>query len=252
MTTSEMAPHSSKQPAIGVLLVHGLNGSRHDLGEMEAFLQAHGMLTHNMLLPGHGTHVRDLMAVGWADWAKAVRQELTALEQRCGMVFLVGHCLGGALALHTAAHEEVAGVVSMCTPLYMYPGTAFGVRLAKCVTPMLPTIREDVRNPEARRDYTRNVYRWTALSPVESLLQFLPQLRAELPRVTVPVLIMASTHDHVIPASDGREIYKLVGSQEKELVTFHRSYHIIMKDYDREEVFAKAVAFILRYASKGG
>ncbi len=77
MTTSERASQSSKQPVVGVLLVHGLNGSRHDLEEMEAFLQAHGMLTHNMLLPGHGTHVRDLMAVGWADWAKAVRQVLS-------------------------------------------------------------------------------------------------------------------------------------------------------------------------------
>jgi hypothetical protein len=38
MTTSEIASHSSKQPVVGVLLVHGLNGSRHDLGEMEAFL----------------------------------------------------------------------------------------------------------------------------------------------------------------------------------------------------------------------
>ncbi len=65
-----------KQPVIGALLIHGLNGSRQDLAEMEEMLQMHDLLTHNMLLPGHGTHVRDLMSLGWSDWERAVRHEL--------------------------------------------------------------------------------------------------------------------------------------------------------------------------------
>ncbi len=254
MTTSEMpqnisTSNMSKQPVIGILLVHGLNGSRRDMTELEEFLQAHGMVTHNMLLPGHGTHVRELMSLGWSDWAKAVRQELMALKQRCDVVFLVGHSLGGALSLHVAAHEEVAGIVSMCAPLHLHAGTELFVKIAKYVTPLLPTLREDVRDPEARRRHTRNVYRWTPMSPVESMLQFLPHLRTELPQITAPALIMTSIHDHVVPARDGREIYKLIGSQEKYLVTFYRSYHLIMKDHDREEVLAKTVAFIMRQAS---
>ncbi len=42
---------SSKKPVIGVLLIHGLNGSRRDLEELELALQDHGMVTDNMLLP---------------------------------------------------------------------------------------------------------------------------------------------------------------------------------------------------------
>jgi carboxylesterase len=95
----------------------------------------------------------------------------------------------------------------------------------------------------------RDVYRWTPMAPVESMLRFLPQLRAELPRITAPALIMASRHDHVVPVSDGREIYRHIGSRDKHLVTFHRSYHVIMKDHDREEVFAKTLAFILHHAN---
>jgi len=241
-----------KQPTIGVLLIHGLNGSRHDLAEMEELLQTHGLLTHNMLLPGHGTHVRDLMALGWSDWERAVHHELATLQQRCDRVFLVGHCLGGALALHAAAHTEVAGVVSMCSPLQMYPGLKLGVSLLRRVIPALPTIREDVRDPLARRGYTRDVYRWTALAPTESLLQFLPQLQAELPQITAPVLVIASQHDHVIPVNDGRKIYARLGSQQKELLIVHRSFHVIMKDYDRAEVCSRTVAFIQRHASLPG
>jgi carboxylesterase len=178
-----------------------------------------------------------------------VRQELHQLKQRCDVVFLIGHSLGGALCLHTAAHEEVAGVVSMCAPLHLHPWIKPAVRLARRFTPLLPTLREDVRDPEARR-YRRDVYRWTPMAPVESMLQFLPQLRAELPQVTAPALVMISVHDHVVPARDGREIYRLLGSQEKHLVTFYRSYHVIMKDHDREDVFEKTLAFIHRHAGR--
>ena len=85
--------------------------------------------------------------------------------------------------------------------------------------------------------------------PVESMLQFLPYLRAELPQITAPALIMISVQDHVVPARDGREIYKLIGSREKYLVTFYHSYHLIMKDHDRDEVLTKTAAFIMRLAS---
>jgi len=71
----------------------------------------------------------------------------------------------------------------------------------------------------------------------------------ELPQITAPALIMTSIFDHVVPARDGREIYRHIGSKEKHVVTFHRSYHVIMKDYDREEVIAKTTAFILRHAN---
>jgi carboxylesterase len=81
-------------------------------------------------------------------------------------------------------------------------------------------------------------------------LKFLPQLRAELPHIAAPALIMVSLHDHVVPPRDGREIYRLIGSQEKYLVTFHRSYHIVMKDHDRDEVLSKTGAFILRQVTK--
>ncbi len=251
MTLSQTLPSSHKpsmQPVTGVLLVHGLNGSTSDMAELQGILEAQGIVTKNMILPGHGQRVRDLFAVGWEDWAQAVRLELNLLKEQCGLLFLVGHSLGGALALHIAAHEEIAGVVSMCAPLYFHAWLKPAISLAKYILPFLPNIQEDVRDPEAHRHYKRDVYRWMPVRPVESMMRYLPQLRAELPHVTAPALIITSIHDHVVPARDGREIYRLIGSHEKHLVTLHHSYHVIMKDHDREEVFDKTMAFVLRHA----
>ncbi|MEO7020093.1 MAG: alpha/beta fold hydrolase [Ktedonobacteraceae bacterium] len=250
--TARSAAHDGTQqpisPRAGVLLIHGLNGSLKDMEEVEVVLRKNNIATHNMLLPGHGTNVREMLPLGWPEWAAAVREAFHALKQRHEQVFLVGHSLGGALALHTAAHEEVAGVVSMCAPLSMYPWMRPLIRAAKYFTPMVPTVREDVRDREARRDHTRDVYRWTPMQPVESMLNYLPTLRQELPKITAPALIMLARHDHVVPARDGREIYRLIGSRDKHLVTFHHSYHVIMKDHDRAEVCAKTEAFILHHA----
>jgi carboxylesterase len=235
-------------PGVGVLLIHGLNGSLRDMAEVEEVLQKNDLVVRSVLLPGHGSDVREMLTLGWPEWAAAVEKEFHALKARCGRVFVVGHSLGGALALHTAASEEVAGVVSMCTPLHLYGWLKPLLRAAKYVIPLAPVIREDIRDPEARRNHSRDAYRWTPMRPVESLIDYLPTLREELPGITAPALIMVSARDHVVPARDGREIYRLIGSPEKYFVTFHHSYHVIMKDHDREEVFAKTEAFILRHA----
>src|SRR5271157_2349959 len=115
-----VADQVDEQFGIGILLVHGLNGNRCDMEELATFLAAHNLLTKNMLLPGHGGDVRDMLPIGWPEWAQAVRNELQQLKKRCAHTFLVGHSLGGALCLHVAAHEEVDGVVAMCPPLDMY------------------------------------------------------------------------------------------------------------------------------------
>jgi carboxylesterase len=243
-------PHG-EQPCIGVLLVHGLNADTSDYAELATLLEAAGYITENVLLPGHGpgTHSRKKPATGWLEWASTVRSALQALKQRCDRVFLVGHSLGGALCLHVAAHEPVTGIVVMCAPLYLQPWMLFAVSLAKHITPSVPSLREDVRDPHARWRYPRGEYRWTPMLPVESMLRYLPHLRTELPTITAPALVMHAQHDHVVPAHDGREIYRLLGSPEKYLVTFHRSYHVIMKDYEREEVFARTRTFIQQVAS---
>ncbi len=241
-------PANSTQPVIGVLLVHGLNGNTGDMAELEEIFQQQGFRTKNMLLPGHGTKVKDMFSIGWEEWAQAVRAELNLLKESCDAVFMIGHSLGGALVLHVAAHEEVAGVVPICAPLHLHPWLKPAVSLGKYLLPLVPTLREDVRDREARRRYTRDVYRWTPLHPVESMIRYLPKLKTELQRITAPSLIITSVHDHVVPARDGREIYKLIGSREKHLVTLHHSYHVVMKDHDREEVFDKTLAFVLHHA----
>jgi carboxylesterase len=236
-------------PTTGVLLIHGFNGSLRDMEEIEVGLRKHNLATRNMPLPGQRGPVREMLSAGWPEWVQAVGAEYLKMRQTCERVFLVGHSLGGALALHIAAHEEVAGLVIMCAPLNLYPWMGALIRAANYLVPPMPSLRKDMNDPQARQHDTHDVSRRTPMWPIESLVNYLPTLSEELFHITAPALIMVSTRDLLVPARDGREIYHRIGSSEKYLVTFHHSSHVIMKDHhDREEVFVKTEAFILRHA----
>jgi carboxylesterase len=230
----------------GVLFVHGYNGNSYDMVELAEAAASRGMIARNMTLPGHEGHARNMLPFGWSDWADAVHKELILLKTQCDTVFMVGHSLGGSLVLHTAAHEQVDGVIAICPPLRLLPFSRQFLSVIKHFIPYLPTLREDIHDPEARRRYTKaqGEYRWTPVKPAESMLEGLLCLHTELPLVTVPTLIIASTRDHVVPIRDCQEIYSLLGSPEKHMLVFQRSFHVIMKDYDREDVISNLMTFI--------
>jgi carboxylesterase len=234
---------SSKLPLIGVLLIHGLNGNPSDLAELATFLQEQGLITTTMHLPGHGEHGCEREPVSWQEWATAARAEVTRLKERCSFVFVLGHSLGGTLALYVAAQEEVAGVVAICSPLLQDLWLCPVVSLLTYLMPMVPTLHADVCDPQARRR-CGELYRWAPTKTMESALQLCRHVRAALPQVTAPALLLSALQDHVVPVSDALAIYYLLGSRTKHLVIFSRSAHVLFKDYEQEDAFAQTAAFI--------
>jgi carboxylesterase len=234
-----------------VLLIHGFNGEPLDMEELEAWLRARGHTTRNLLLPGHGTHVREFARTTFADWSSAVEGAAAALLREHERLLLVGHSMGGALSLHLAAREpRVAGVVAMCPPLRMFPGQFQIAAALRHVLPYLPTLREDVYDPGARWRYHRRAYRWTPIAAAHSLFSHLPRLRGELAHIHCPALIVVARKDHAVPARDGIEIFRRLGTNDRELMVLERSYHVVMKDVEREDVFARVEAFAQRVAAQ--
>jgi carboxylesterase len=227
------------------LLAHGLNGEPADLREIAERLAAGDYLTQNLLLPGHGTSLRDFAAYGWADWYGAVRAAANAALARGERVLLIGHSMGAGISLAVAADvPEVAGVIALCPPLRLWRLEQPAVALARHIVPYLPGGREDVRDRRcARVRFPRDVYRWTATAALYSMLSALPALRAALPRVRCPALVVCARHDHVVPMRDGVETYALLGSAQKDLLVLEASYHAVTKDVERQIVLARVLAF---------
>ena len=100
----------------GVLLIHGFLTAPGEMRPLGQYLAAAGMTVSGIRLRGHGTQPEDLAKVSWRDWLADVDAGFTELRRHCAQVCIAGLSLGGALALHAAAHNSVARVVTFSAP----------------------------------------------------------------------------------------------------------------------------------------
>jgi carboxylesterase len=69
-------------------------------------------------------------------------------------------------------------------------------------------------------------------------------VRAALPHVRSPTLLLHSRTDHVVAPENMDLIYQAIGSTRKEKVWLERGDHIITEDADREQVFKRVATFL--------
>jgi carboxylesterase len=225
------------------ILIHGINGSPEDMEGLNEDLSDQGFVVRNLLLPGHGTSVRDFARHGWTEWKLAVERAVDESLARHRRVVVIGHSLGAALALAVASERpRLTGVIALCPPVRLYDPLAKAVAAARYVTPYLPAWGEDIRDRAGSR--RRNaIYPFTSTEALHTLMNALPRLRRQLPSVTVPALVITARHDHVVPVRDGREAYTLLGSERKELVVLRHSFHSVTRDLERHIVSERVSAF---------
>lgn len=232
----------------GVLLCHGFTGSPQSLRPWADHLAERGLTVSLPLLPGHGTRWEELEQTGWEDWYATVDRELRLLTDRCDQVFVCGLSMGGALALRLAARhgDAVSGVVLVnpCTTFPRLEGYVlpFGRFLLRSVKGIADDIAQEGRHELGYdRVPTRAAY---------ALRNLVRLVRADLPRVTQPLLLLHSRTDHVVPPSDSALVLGRVSSTDVTETVLERSYHVATLDHDAERIFADSYGFISRLATQ--
>ncbi len=230
------------------LLIHGINGTPYDMQDLAAEITTRGFYAETMLLPGHDVEPWVAHHYGWDEWTAAVRERCDILTARFGSVILIGHSMGGALALHQAAQDaQVTALVAMCAPAELHAGLLPLARHGHRLLPFLPSVFDDTSDSRERWGYLRRRRLWfSATKPLYSLLQALPTVRQELRQIQCPTLIIAARNDHVVPARDGAYIYDHISAVEKEFVLLEHSWHIVTRDVERDLVAMKVVNFLRR------
>ncbi len=97
----------------GFLFLHGFTGSPYEGRDFAEYFARKGFTVWVPLLPGHGTHPRDLLKVTWQDWYLKAREQLARMQRQCKKVVVVGQSMGGTLALHLAAHNQVDALITL-------------------------------------------------------------------------------------------------------------------------------------------
>jgi carboxylesterase len=188
----------------------------------------------------------------WTDWVASVEDGYQFLRGTTDNIFLIGLSMGGILALlmSTRLVPRVKGVIAMSTPSGLptdYP--IWFIELISSVMRYLPKSKEPPGSgwfdKVAYQDhvaYPKNPVRSTA-----ELKKLILEMRAALPKVNVPVLLMHSKDETYILPDNIEEIYQqLVNTSDKTKLYMTGSGHVLPRDASREQVFTSALEFIQR------
>jgi carboxylesterase len=88
------------------------------------------------------------------------------------------------------------------------------------------------------------VTQWVSLAPLHTLLQVLPALRQELPKVQCPTLLIAARNDHIVPVRDSYITYNAISARQKQLFVLERSWHVVTRDVERHIVTDHILRFL--------
>jgi carboxylesterase len=179
----------------------------------------------------------------WPDWYATVDRALRDLSTRCDQVFVMGLSMGGTLSLRLAQqHPAIAGLVLVNPSLHTRNRLMALLPVLRHVLAAVPGVSNDIKRP----GQDEGAYDRIPLQPLHSLTELWRITSAELPRVTAPLLVFASTEDHVVEESNSRELITSVSSADVELVELVNSYHVATLDNDAELIFASSLSFVDR------
>ena len=102
------------------LLIHGFAGSTVEMKPLALALEAEGCDVVRLTLPGHATSIDDFSRTLFPDWRAAAERACEEAIGRRRRVVVIGHSMGGSLALHLAQRYDLAGVVTLAAPVYLY------------------------------------------------------------------------------------------------------------------------------------
>ncbi len=195
-------------------------------------------------LAGHDGTVAKLNATRWPEWVDGVEVALAELRARCGRVAVAGLSLGGLLALHAARrHADLAGVISLGAPLWLARWATVTTRvLSRLGIATFPKSGVDVRDPIMRaRVPTFDVF---PIEGMNTLLDFMAIVRAELPGITVPAFVAHGALDRAAPPAGAREIIARLGAREVRTLSLPRSGHLVTVDLEREKLAVALSEFL--------
>jgi carboxylesterase len=212
-------------------------------------LAAAGIAVRGPRLPGHGTRWQDLNATRWPDWYAELERALDQMLAQVPTVFALGLSMGGTLCLRLGEQRgaDVAGLVLVNPSLATARKDARLLPALSRILPSIPGIASDIKKPGV----TEQAYDRTPLRAAYSLSQLWSQTRADLAKLTQPVLTFRSRTDHVVEPVSGRLLTEGAASTEVREVVLEDSYHVATLDNDAPRIFAGSVDFIRAHSPLG-
>jgi carboxylesterase len=239
---------------LSALLIHGLSGTPYEMRLLGERLNAAGVRVHGVRLAGHGAGPEELGEVTHANWYESVVDGFERIRGYDEPNVVIGLSMGAVLAARLAIdqREAVSGLVMLAPAFYLPFWTRTALRLLRPAINVSNQIYirqqggSDIHDAAARRIHPSN--RLMPLRAALNLIELSDQVRARLPELVQPTLVIHSRRDHRCPFGKNAEfLMNHLGCADKRLVGLEESFHVITVDSERERVAQETLDFILPF-----
>lgn len=244
-----------------LLLIHGFASSPSVFSEMAPELAKAGVECRALHLPGFGEMPSNMLRVAEAEWRDAVADGVERAKADGKKVWLVGHSLGGTLALDYAlAHpENLEGLVLLAPMIKVSSRRSLGLspevgqRVMNSILPrnafleVLFPVDLNARSHEV--DELRD--RFLPVAMYDALFRAAAAVMGRGDELKLPVLVVVPGSDRVINSAATRDYFSTIASERKELISAPRAAHVIPLDYGWEDVTREIKSFIDVSAQEG-
>lgn len=242
--------------------MHGLHEHSARYAHVGTRLAAEGFAAYAADHRGHGRSDGrraniERMALIVEDLSSFVR---FAVERHPGLpVFMVGHSLGGLIALQyaTGAKAALDGLVVSGPAVQVMAGSALQRRLAGPLSALVPNLGvlaidadQISRDPEVVRAYRADplVYhgRVKARTGAE-MLATMEGLPSRLGRLSLPLLLLHGTEDRICALAGSAMVHDAVPSPDKTLHRYQGLYHEVFNEPEREAILTDLVSWLTEH-----
>ena len=257
------------EPSKGtVILIHGLTGTPKEVKFLATHLQRNGYSVICPRLARHGEPMHILKYGKWHEFYKTVKDVLAQIPQG-NTVFVGGLSMGALFGLLLAEEfpERVSGVACF-SPTLFYDG--WNVPWSRHLLPLayytpiryFAYHKEEppygIKNERIRRrvhkyyekakihdasEAVKYGYPYFPVTLYCELRKVINRVKAKLPGVKAPVLMVQAYEDDMTSIKNSKYIYDHAGSSKKEIMYLYNSYHVITADQEREKAAQKMAEF---------
>ena len=241
-------------PRANVVIAHG--GAEHSgrYAWVAGQLNARGYAVHALDHRGHG---RSDGPPGYVDrFAHAVEDLDRLVHDVDDPVFLLGHSMGGCLALLYALdhQDQLAGLV-LSSPLCSLDEVPRALRIAarvlNRVAPKAGVHQVDATgvctDPEVVRAYDEDplVYRGKlAARTVVEIDDSVNRIHAGETGITLPLLVLSSPGDTIVEPAGAARVHANAGSADKAFISYEGMAHEILNEPERQRVLDDIAAWL--------
>jgi esterase/lipase/1-acyl-sn-glycerol-3-phosphate acyltransferase len=233
---------------IGIVLVHGYMAAPMEVRALAEHLGDRGYWVYVPRLKGHGTAPEDLATRGYMEWVESVEEGYAVMAGLCRQLVVGGFSAGAGLALDLCTRVgDLSGVFAISPPFKLQD---FSARFVPAVN-LWNRLMKRMNVISARKEFVENRpenphinYARNPLLGLMELSRLMDQLENKLSGIAIPALVVQSYADPVVHYDGSLEIFKLLGSEQKEYLMVNQSRHGIINGEGADKIFKVILEFI--------